>query len=378
MGVLMMRRSVPVLLLFLCFAGALVVAQTPQSPSATNSGSMATNPNAGAASTSPSASTTGTNTPSVSTPTAGATVGTESGSSATPEANAPSSAPTGVSTPTTASPGAISGSPSTTVFDNPAAPNAPDRRVAGDPLNPPPLPDTKATLIGGIVDGMDRVRNHITVRPFGGKKMKLVYDERTRFFRNGVETTFAGVKKGDRVYIDTQLDGSTVFARNVRVRNEQEAADARGQVMSVEGGRIGVKDDLSGQTVTFVADGNTKVTKSGQSATLAEVKEGSLVNVTFKPDRADRGAAQEIKLIATPGDTFTFNGKITHLDMAHGMMAVQNQSDNRNYEITFDTNAEGHDELGVGEDVTVNAMFDGTRYMAKSLNVTKTAENRDK
>jgi hypothetical protein len=376
-----MPRSVPVLLLILCVALCVaavpVLAQTAQNPTATNSGSMATNPNAGAAqgSTSPNASSTGSNTTSASSPTAGATVGTESGSHATPEANAPATTPTGVSTPTTASPGAISGTPSTTIFANPAAPTQPERRVAGDPLEPPPLPSTKATLIGGIAESVDRVRNHITLRPFGGKKMKLAFDERTRFFRNGVETTFAGVKKGDRIYVDTQLDGATVFARNVRVRNEQEAADARGQVMSVEGGRIGVRDDLSGQTVTFVADGNTHIVKNGQTAALADVKEGSLVNVKFKPERGDRGAAQEIALIAAPGDTFTFNGRITHLDMAHGLLAVQNQTDNRNYEISFDPNAEGHDELGVGEDVNVNAMFDGTRYMAKTYRVTKTAQN---
>jgi hypothetical protein len=353
------------------------VAQSPQNPSATNSGSMATNPNAGAApgSTNPSASTTGTNTTSVSTPTAGATVGTSSGSSATPEANAPATTSTGVATPTTASPGAISG-PTTEILDNPSLPKTPERRVAGDPLNPPPLPDTKATLIGGIAESVDRVKNHITLRPFGGKKMKLAFDERTHFYRNGVETTFAGVKKGDRIYVDTQLDGATVFARNVRVRNEQEAADARGQVTSVEGGRIGVRDNLSGQTVTFVADGNTHVIKNGQTATLGDVKEGSLVNVKFKPGESEnRGAAQEISLIAAPGDTFTFNGRITHLDMARGLLAVQNQTDNRNYEISFDPNADGRDDLGVGEDVTVNAMFDGTRYMAKSLNVTKTAQN---
>jgi hypothetical protein len=385
----MMSRSVPVVLLLLCVFSLAAVAQTPQNPSATNSGSMSTN-TAGSATNNPS--TAGTGTTSASSPVAGSTVGSSSGSNAAPEAASPSAAPTGVSTPTTASPGAVSApsgstaatsntaqpkpAPSTTIYADTSRATAPERRVAGDPLNPPPLPDTKATLVGGIVEGVDRIRNRITIRPFGGNKMKLVYDERTRFYRNGVETTFAGVKKGDRIYVDTQLDGATVFARNVRVRNEQEAADARGQVMRVEGGRIGVKDDLSGQTVTFVADGNTRIVKGGQSATLADVKEGSLVNVKFRPDRADRGAAEEISLVAAPGDTFTFAGRITHLDMAHGVMAVQNQTDNRNYEISFDPNSDGHDSLGVGEEVTVTAMFDGTRYMAKSLNVNRTAENR--
>ena len=374
----MMRRSVPAVLVLWClFALAtMALAQTPQNPSATNTGSVSTNTNAGAAGTNPNANS-GPGTTSASSPTAGATVGSSSGSSTVaPAANAPASTGSTVATPTTASPGAVSAKPTTVIFNDPNLPKT-ERRVVGDPLEPPPLPNTKATLIGGVVEKIDRVRDRITLRPFGGNKMKLVYDERTHFYRNGVETTFAGVKKGDRIYVDTQLDGPIVFARNVRVRNEQEPADARGQIVSVEGDHLGVRDELSGQVVNFSTNGNTKVVKGGQPSSMAAVKEGSLVTIKFTPDRADRGAAQEISLIAAPGDTFVFSGRVTHLDLGHGSLAVQNQSDNRNYDITFDPSAGNHDDLGVGQDVTVNAMFDGTRYMAKDITVRNTAEKRE-
>lgn len=374
----MMRRSVAAALVFLClFAfSAIMLAQTPENPSATNTGSVSTNTNAGAAGTNPNANG-GPGTTSASSPTAGATVGSSSGSStATPTGTPPANSGSTVATPTTASPGAISAKPTTVIFNDPNLPKT-ERRVAGDPLEPPPLPDTKATLIGGVVDKVDRVRDRITLRPFGGNKMKLAYDERTHFYRNGVETTFAGVKKGDRIYVDTQLDGPIVFARNVRVRNEQEPADARGQIVSVEGDHLGVRDELSGQVVTFSTSGNTKVVKGGQPSSMAAVKEGSLVAIKFTPDRPDRGAAQEISLIAAPGDSFVFSGRVTHLDLAHGSLAVQNQSDNRNYEITFDPSSGSHDDLGVGQDVTVNTMFDGTRYMAKDITVRNTAEKRE-
>jgi hypothetical protein len=400
----MMRRPVPVFLIVLCLS-LWVAAQTPQNPTATNSGSTATSPNAGispnngnsqpssmpSAPTAPPSPTADTPAASTTAPAAGNATGTPSGTASGTTSGA-SSATTGTGTATA---GGTSGTATTTpnstttpsssatsgVTTNTNSTVAPDtgastRRVAGDPLDPPPLPQTSATLIGGTVDGIDRVRNHINVRPFGGKKIKVTYDERTHFYRNGVETTFAGVKKGDRIYIDTQLDGTNVFARNVRVRNEQGPADARGQVVSVEGGRIGLRDDLSGRTVMFVTSGNTKVMKSGAAASLADVKEGSLVSVKFTPDRADRGAAQEIDLIAAPGDTFTFTGRVTHLDIAHGVLAVQNQTDNKNYEVNFDPGGGAHDDLGIGQDVTVTALFDGSRYMAKDISVTKTAENR--
>ena len=88
----------------------------------------------------------------------------------------------------------------------------------GDPLlDVPPLPKGKATLVGGRVGKIDPIRNRITVEPFGGgDKMKVFFDERTHIYRDGTETTQANIHKGDRVYVDTLLDGPRVFARNIR------------------------------------------------------------------------------------------------------------------------------------------------------------------
>ena len=38
-----------------------------------------------------------------------------------------------------------------------------------------------------------------------------------------------GINKGDRVYVDTQLDHATLFARNIRVLTEAGPAYARGR-----------------------------------------------------------------------------------------------------------------------------------------------------
>ena len=86
---------------------------------------------------------------------------------------------------------------------------------ANDPmLEPPPLPKTKPTLIGGTAARIDHVRNLLTIQPFGGgQKVKMFIDERTHIYRNGEETTVLGIRKGDRVYADTMLDGARVFAK---------------------------------------------------------------------------------------------------------------------------------------------------------------------
>ena len=46
----------------------------------------------------------------------------------------------------------------------------------------PPVPRAKATLIGGTVERLDRVRERVTVRVFGGGRMSVLYDPRTRVY----------------------------------------------------------------------------------------------------------------------------------------------------------------------------------------------------
>ncbi len=64
--------------------------------------------------------------------------------------------------------------------------------------------------------------------------MKLFMDERSHIFRDGTETTVLAIHKGDRVYADTMLDGSKVFAKNVRVVTEPGIAEVRGQVVATD------------------------------------------------------------------------------------------------------------------------------------------------
>src|SRR5262249_51616637 len=103
-----------------------------------------------------------------------------------------------------------------------------DSSNIGDPLlDVPPLPKGNVTVVGGTVEKVDQIRNKMVVEPFGGgDKLKVTFDERTHIFRDGTETTQMGIHKGDRVYVDTMLDGARVFARNIRVQSQVGAADA--------------------------------------------------------------------------------------------------------------------------------------------------------
>src|SRR2546430_2235772 len=48
----------------------------------------------------------------------------------------------------------------------------------------PSLPKTNASLVGGMIAKVDRVRDQLTVAVFGGGKMKVAFDTRTRIFHD--------------------------------------------------------------------------------------------------------------------------------------------------------------------------------------------------
>lgn len=255
---------------------------------------------------------------------------------------------------------------------SPSAPQTEGEPNPGDPLlDTPKLPEGKVTLVGGTVLKIDQIRNRFVVEPFGGgEKLKMSFDERTRIFRDGTETTQMAIHKGDRVYVDTMLDSGSIFARNIRVQSQAGPADAGGQVESFDraSGVLRLRDQLSSEPITFRVDSGTTVKRDGQNASLDQVKSGSLVTLRFAPGGRARGVVKEISILAVPGTSFTFVGRVTHLDLRSRTLAVENQSDGKTYELTFDpAKTSEQNSLLVGSEVTVVTTFTGTGYQAESI-----------
>ena len=240
-------------------------------------------------------------------------------------------------------------------------------------LGVPPLPQGKTSLVGGTVANIDGVHNRLSVKVFGkGGKWNVAFDERTHFFVDGAETTFEKVKKGERVYVDTMLDGHRIFARNVHIVTKTGPASARGQVTDVGDRSMTVQDALSDRPVHFRIDNNTQVKREGAtSASLNDVQPGSLIAVQFSPGTEGRGTAREITILAAPGQSVTFAGTVRHLDLRNNQLAVENRTDNKTYEITFDGEKNIPADLMVGSEVTIAAVFDGREYKASSISVSK-------
>lgn len=264
--------------------------------------------------------------------------------------------------------------PATVIFDKPAT-GVRMPSTAGDPLfEPPPLPKGDVSLIGGVVRGIDRVRNRIDIQPFSGKSMTVHFDDRTHIYRDGVETTQLGIRKGDRVYVDTMLDKSFVLARNVRVMTEFQPGDARGQLVQIDDRRqvMVLQDGLSKQPVAFRVDSRTVVKKGGNAGLISDLAPGALVSVRFAADKGNRNVAREVTVYAMPGAVYTFAGDITHLDVATGTLAIHNFSDDKSYEIAFDRSMTAHD-LQLGAQATIQAQFTGRNYKASQIQVTQAA-----
>lgn len=243
-------------------------------------------------------------------------------------------------------------------------------------LDPAPVPRTTTTLVGGIITGVDRLRNRLTLHVFGGNRWTVNFDERTHIFHNGRETTQMALKKGERVYVDTQLDNNKhdIFARNIRVGVAELPADADGQIIAIDTkhNELTLRDTLNSVPVRFAVDPETRISNGQTPAAFKDVKPGTLVHVRFAASSPNRGLAREVSIIAVPGSTFTFSGKITFLDLHRGLLAVQNSTDDKNYEVHFaPSTVANRNELGVGRDVLVRATFEGARYMAQSVSPTK-------
>src|SRR5215470_17904979 len=145
----------------------------------------------------------------------------------------PSPQPSGAQQPGPTQLPAMPVKPSTNADENLAGPPQPKTEILDssatssglttdghDPiLDPPPIPDGKTSLVGGIVRSVDHIHNRLTLAVFHGNHWKIGFDERTHIFRNGAETTQLAIKKGERVYVDTMFDSQRheVFARNIRL-----------------------------------------------------------------------------------------------------------------------------------------------------------------
>jgi hypothetical protein len=234
-----------------------------------------------------------------------------------------------------------------------------------DPLlDLPAVPKNGETLVGGIIFKLDRVRDRMVVKPFGGGQLEISFDPRTKIVRGEQSALARDLRVGDRIHIETVNEGSKIFAKKIHIGLIAAQGEAHGQVVAYDAatGNISINDELSARPVRFHVDPATRI--SG-----GKIEMGSLVDVNFLSG-SNRAAAREVKVLASPGSIFTFVGQITYLDIASHSMVVASSTDEKKYSIRFNPQqVNAWERLHEGTNVSVKARFDGENYTAEDVAV---------
>ena len=198
----------------------------------------------------------------------------------------------------------------------------------------------------------------------------VTFDARTRVYRDGKAASLDELKNGDRVYADTVLDGTRIFARNISFATSSAIVQADGQVVSFEAatGELTLRDSLSLAFRKMRLTANTVIVRGDHSALPAELRPGTLVAATFLPSNDGHITVRQISILASPGAVFTFAGRIEHLDLHRGLLVLVDPRDKKSYEMYIEPSLGSLPrQMREGSDVTVSADFDGRRYAAKSI-----------
>ncbi len=279
------------------------------------------------------------------------------------------------------SPNVVSPTAVSSANDRPASSEASDSSAndAGIPVDPasllpdlPTLPPAKASLIGGTIEKLDRVQDEITVQVFGGGKMRIAFDPRTRIYLGTNAGSTSDLHSGERVYVDTILDGSTVFAKAIRVKTTSLGGESRGivTVYRSDRGELLLQDVLSPRPLQVRLTPETKIVQGSHALSAGELIPGTMVAIKFGPQPDGRDIAREISVLAIPGENFTFTGRVTELDLRLGLITITSSTDNKTYEIYFNSSLLPPDQnLRESADITAVTRYDGSRYVARSVSL---------
>ena len=239
-----------------------------------------------------------------------------------------------------------------------------------DPLlDLPPLPHNTVTLMGGVIVNTNEVMNRMTFQPFGTtQKIEVHFDTRTHFYQDGKPITERDMQRGQRIYLDTMLDHDRVFAKSIWIRTTAESGMGRGQIMAYDPQRklLTLRDELSNQPVKLQMTSKTAIRKGNQPATVSDLTPGALVHIDFGAQRDLR----TINVLATPGSVFTFAGRVSYVDVSQKLIAIDNRSDGKKYDVHMDAIAPSvlH-QVREGQTVNVSAVFEGDRYSARNIDL---------
>jgi len=243
----------------------------------------------------------------------------------------------------------------------------------------PPVPHGNSTVMGGDIRTIDPVRDQLTLRIAGEKQMKILFDERTHIYRDGVRIPIRELKASSHASIQTTLDGSDVFALSIHILSQAPEGEYEGRILNfdpvtrmltVEGGS-GEPLKLKVSTAASVARTGPDSFVSGGSG-ASDLRRGSLASVRFEAGTDGTGVANKISILAVPGSSFIFGGVISALDIHEGFLVLVDPRDGQDYRIFFDSlHTPAVPPLHDGQSVRITAEYNGTHYVASEIAASK-------
>ena len=243
------------------------------------------------------------------------------------------------------------------------------RELPADEMTPDGVPRGKTTLVRGVLKRLDPVHDQLLIHAFGGKDVRVAFDPRTRMVAGNERTPFTSLPVGSVVSVDTVMDGDRLFAVSIRA-GSTAASELDGQVIRYDAAksRLTLRDPMSPENFSLKITASSVVLNQGKATSAQNLVAGTLVRAWFSggPEKT----VTKLEILAEPGHSFTFQGKVIAVDLRSRVLSLSNDTDDSIRELAIDSLDSG--SLGLlkeNANVRILAEFDGERYNVRSLSL---------
>jgi len=237
------------------------------------------------------------------------------------------------------------------------------------------VPRGNSTVFGGEIQRVDPVRDQLTLRVYGERPMKILFDERTEVYRDGQRMSLGALKPEERASVQTTLDGTRLFALSIHMLSNSAEGECEGRVLgfNAESGELTVNSLVAGQDIQVLVEGRTAFARKGQAkaasvpAGPADLVDGTLVAVEFAAAGKEMPVAHRVTILAVPNSNFVFSGHLRALDVHSGLLILIDPRNHKSYQLAFAPLSPAVQNLHVGDDVRVVAKYNGKSYVATEI-----------
>ena len=242
------------------------------------------------------------------------------------------------------------------------------RELPADGLTPDGVPRGKTSLVRGVLKRLDPVHDQLLIRAFGGGDVRVAFDPRTQMLAGDQHAPFTSIPVGSVVSVDTVMDGGKLFAVSVRA-GTTTASELNGQVVRYDASKsqLTLRDPMSPENFSVKITSNSVLLNQGKATSAQNLVAGTLVRAWFSGTQRN---VTKLEVLAEPGHSFTFQGKVIAIDLRSRVLSLSNDTDDSIRELAIDSlDSASMGLLKENANVRILAEFGGERYKVRSLSL---------